>query len=175
MAMATHVPKGKQADQHNDPFGKAKETGGQALDKAKEAGGQAMDAAKDAGGQVMDKVREAGTQVVEKAKEAATSVGEMANQAVCNVGKKADDLTATAGADIAKWGDALSEKAPHAGLVGQASQAVAGTLRDSGHYLEEAKFSGMANDVAKLVQRHPMPAILIGFGIGFLLGRALKS
>jgi len=164
MAMATHVPQGKQADQHNDPFG-----------KAKEKGGQAMDAAKDAGGQVMDKVRDAGTQVVEKAKEAATSVGEMANQAVCNVGKKADDLTATAGADIAKWGDALSEKAPHSGLVGQASQAVAGTLRDSGHYLEDAKFSGMANDVAKLVQRHPMPAILIGFGIGFMLGRALKS
>jgi ElaB/YqjD/DUF883 family membrane-anchored ribosome-binding protein len=175
MATTTHVPKGKQADQHNDSFNKAKETGGQAMDKAREAGGQAMDAARDAGTQVMDKVKDVGTQAMDKAKEAATSVADMASQAVGNVGKKADDLTATAGADIAKWGDALSEKAPHSGLMGQASQAVAGTLRDSGHYLEEAKFSGMANDVSKLVQRHPMPAILIGFGIGFLLGRALKS
>jgi len=175
MAMATHIPKGRQADQDRDSMGKAREAGNQAIDKAKEAGGQAMDAAKDMSGQVMDKVKDAGAQLMEKAKEATTSVGDMASQAASNVGKKADDLTATAGADIAKWGDALSEKAPHSGLMGQASQAVAGTLRDSGHYLEEAKFSGMADDVAKMVQRHPMPAILIGIGIGFLLGRALKS
>jgi len=175
MASTTQALKGKQGDQHNDSFGKAKETGSQAMDKAKEAGGQAMDAAKDAGTQVMDKVKDVGAHAMDTAKEAVTSVTGMASQAVGNVGKKADDLTATAGADIAKWGDALSEKAPHSGIMGQASQAVAGTLRDSGHYLEEAKLSGMADDVAKLVQRHPMPAILIGFGIGFLLGRALKS
>jgi len=123
----------------------------------------------------MDKAKEAGTQAIEKAKEAVASVGEMANQAVCAVGKKADDLTATAGSDIRKWGDQLSEKTPHQGLIGHASQAVADTLKDSGHYLEEAKLSGLTDDVSKLIQRNPVPAVFIGLGIGFLLGRALRS
>jgi ElaB/YqjD/DUF883 family membrane-anchored ribosome-binding protein len=123
----------------------------------------------------LGKVKEAGTQAIEKGKEAVASVGEMATQAVCAAGKKADDLTATAGSDIKKWGDQLSEKTPHQGLIGQASQAVAGTLQESGLYLEEAKLSGVANDVSKLIQRNPVPAVFIGFGLGFLLGRALRS
>ena len=123
----------------------------------------------------LDKAREAGAQAVEKAKESVASVGEMATQAVCAVGKKADDLTATAGGDIRKWGDTLSENSPRKGLVGHATQAVAETLKDSGHYLEEAKLSGMADDVTKLIKQNPVPAVFIGFGIGFLLGRALRS
>jgi hypothetical protein len=123
----------------------------------------------------LDKAKEAGAQAVEKAKEAVASVGEMAGQAVSAVGKKADDLTATAGSDIKRWGDTLSEKSPHHGLVGHASQAVADTLKDSGHYLEEAKLSGMTEDITQLIQRNPVPSVLIGVGIGFMLGRALRS
>ena len=123
----------------------------------------------------LDKAKEAGAHAIEKAKEAVECVGEMATQAVCAAGKKADDLTATAGSDIKKWGDQLSEKTPHQGLIGHASQAVAETLQGSGHYLEEAKLSGVTDDVSKLIQRNPVPAVLIGFGIGFLLGHALRS
>jgi len=123
----------------------------------------------------LDKAKEAGAQAVEKAKEAAASVGEMAGQAVSAVGKKADDLTANAGSDIKKWGDTLSEKSPHDGLAGHASQAIADTLKGSGHYLEDAKLSGMVDDVANVIKRNPMPAVLLGFGLGLLLGRALKS
>lgn len=123
----------------------------------------------------LEKAKEAGAQAVEKAKEAVASVGEMAGQAVAAVGKKADDLTAAAGSDIKHWGDAIGAKSSHQGLVGHASQAIADTLKDSGHYLEEAKLSGMADDVSKLIQRNPLPAVLVGLGIGFLLGRALRS
>jgi len=123
----------------------------------------------------LEKAKEAGAQAVEKAKEAVASVGEMAGQAVCAVGKTADNLTASAGSDIKKWGDTLSEKSPHRGLVGHASQAVADTLKDGGHYLEEAKLSGMTEDITKLIQRHPVPAVLIAVGIGCMLGRAMRS
>lgn len=123
----------------------------------------------------LDKAKDAGAQAVEKAKEAVASVGEMANQAVCAVGKKANDLTASAGGDIKGWGDKLSENTPHEGLVGHASQAMADTLKEGGHYLEEAKLSGLADDVTKMIKRNPMPAVLIGFGIGLILGRALRS
>lgn len=123
----------------------------------------------------LDKAKEAGAHAVENAKEAMASVGVMASEAVAAVGKKADDLTAGAGHDIRKWGDALSDKSPHHGLLGHASQAVADTLKDSGHYLEQAKLSGMADDVNQLITRNPVPSVLIGIGIGFLLGRALRS
>jgi ElaB/YqjD/DUF883 family membrane-anchored ribosome-binding protein len=122
-----------------------------------------------------DKAKEAGGHAVDKAKEAAACVGEMASQGVSALGKKADDLTATAGSDIRKMGDSLSQKAPHEGLLGHASQAVAETIKEGGHYLEEAKLSGMADDVTKLIRRNPMPAVLIGIGIGFILGRAMRD
>lgn len=121
------------------------------------------------------KAKEAGVRAVESAKEAVASVGEMAGEAVAAVGKEADDLTAIAGSDIRKWGDSISNKSPHTGLVGHASQGVADTLKDSGHYLEEAKLSGMADDCSKLIQRHPLPAVFIGLSVGFILGRAMRS
>jgi cell division septum initiation protein DivIVA len=184
MASAIHVPKGNQ--QPNESMNKAKEAGSEAVDKAKEAGNQTLNAAKEMGGQVVDKAKEMGNQVVDKAKEmgaqavcaakdAVGSVGDMASQAASNVGKKADNITASAGHDIRKWGDALNEKGPQGGFMGHASHAVAETLQESGHYLEDAKLSGMADDVGKLVKRHPVPALLIGFGVGFMLGRALRS
>ena len=125
--------------------------------------------------EAMEQFKDTGMQAVDKAKETAASVGEMASKAVAAVGKKADDLTATAGCDIKHWGDALSEKTPHEGLVGHASQAVADTLKGSGRYLEEAKFSGMADDVTRVIKRNPVPAVLVGFSLGFILGRALRS
>ena len=99
----------------------------------------------------------------------------MASHALTTVGKKADEYAATAGADIKKFADTMGEKGPHDGLLGQASQAMAATIKDGGRYLEENKLSGMADDVTHLIQRHPMPAVLICLGLGFMLGRALKD
>jgi len=124
------------------------------------------------GNQPLEKAKEAGARAMDKAKEAVAAVGEMAGQTVSAVGKEADDLTATAGRDIKKCGDTLGSRSPHSGLVGHASQALADTLKDSGHYLEEAKLSGMTDDFTKLIQQNPLPAVLIGMGVGFVLGRA---
>jgi len=123
----------------------------------------------------LEKAKEAGAQAVENAKDAVAAVGVMAGEAVAAVGKKADDLTAGAGSDIKKWGDTLSKNSSQHGLLGHASQAVADTLKDGGRYLEDAKLTGMADDVSKLIQRNPVPAVLIGIGIGFILARALRS
>jgi hypothetical protein len=123
----------------------------------------------------MGQAKEMGMQGAEKAKDAAASVADMAGNAASTVGKKADDMAATAGGDIRKWGESLSESAPHEGMLGQASQAVAGTLKEGGRYLEQAKFSGMADDVTMVIKRNPVPAVLIGFSLGFILGRAIRS
>jgi len=126
-------------------------------------------------GDTMEKVKEFGTQVADKAKEAVSSVGEMASHAATNLGKKADDLAASAGHNVKNLGDKLEEQGPHGGMLGQASHAVAGTLRTSGDYMEHARLSGMADDMTGMIRRHPLTAVGIGVGLGFLLGRVLRA
>jgi hypothetical protein len=123
----------------------------------------------------LDKAKEAGAQAADKAKEAAACVGEMATQAACAVGKKADDLTSDAGSSVRHWGEAMSDKGPQQGVLGHASHAVAETLKEGGRYIEEAKLSGMFEDLGQLIRRNPIPALFVGFGCGFLLGRAMRS
>jgi hypothetical protein len=123
----------------------------------------------------LQKAKDAGAEAVDKAKEAAASVGEMAAQAACAVGGKVDDLTASAGTEIKEFGDRLGAKAPHDGVLGHASQAVAETIHAGGKYIEDAKLSGMTNDVAKMVRRNPIPSLLIGIGVGFMIGRAMRA
>jgi ElaB/YqjD/DUF883 family membrane-anchored ribosome-binding protein len=164
MATTTGNLRGKEEHASKEPLEKAKEVGAQAAHKAKEVGAQAA-----------DKAKEVGTQLADKAKETVSSVGEMASQAASTVGKKADEMTASAGADIKKWGDSMASKAPHEGVLGQASQAMAETLQEGGKYLEEAKLSGMADDLVKMIRRNPVPAVLLGVGVGFILGRAMRD
>jgi hypothetical protein len=123
----------------------------------------------------LEKAREAGTQALDKARETASSMGEMVNQAASAAGKTADNLTAGAGTQLKNFGDTLAASTPQQGLLGNASQAVAKTIKQGGQYLEESGLSGVAEDATNLIRRHPVPAVLIGIGIGFLIGRALRS
>jgi len=153
MANTTTSPKGKDENRTNAP----------------------MEKAKDIASNVMDKTRDVASQVVDKTKEAASSVGEMVSNAASNVGKSAENLTTSAGTGLRHLGESLAQKAPHEGMLGDASQAVADTFKEGGRYIEEAGLSGMADDLTGLIKRNPVPAVLIGLGVGFLIGRALRS
>jgi hypothetical protein len=59
--------------------------------------------------------------------------------------------------------------------VGDAASRVASGLESSGKYLQDEGLSGMAKDLGDLVKRNPIPAMLVGIGIGFLLARATSS
>ena len=143
--------------------------------KERQRGMEALEKAEDAASEAFGKVKEAGGQVLDKAKETVGSVGAMAVETAVAVGKKADDLTATAGHEIKEFGATVGKKAPHEGVTGRASQAVADTIKGSGQYIEEAKLSGMAHDVEQTIKNHPIPALLISFGIGFRIARALRD
>jgi len=153
MANTTTSPKGKDENRTNAP----------------------MEKAKDMASHLMDKTKDVASQVVDKTKEAASSVGEMVSNAASNVGKSAENLTSNAGTGLRHLGETLAQKAPHEGMLGDASQAVAKTIKEGGRYIEEAGLSGMADDLTGLIKRNPVPAVLIGLGVGFLIGRALRS
>ena len=130
---------------------------------------------KDEWSQAAGKAKEAVVNVGEMARHATSAVGAMASQAACGVGREADDLTANAGACIEGLGERLSKNVPHSGPFGNASQSVAGAVKESGEYLQGAKMSGMTEDIARLIRRNPIPTVLIALGIGCYLGHKLRS
>jgi ElaB/YqjD/DUF883 family membrane-anchored ribosome-binding protein len=143
--------------------------------EARNTAGQAFDKAKDVASNVADKAKDVAAQAMDKAKDAASSVGEMAYNAASTVGRKADDFTSAAGSSIKQFGDTIREHTPREGVLGEASKTVANTTKQVGRYLEEEGLSGMMEDVTSLIKRNPIPAILVGVGLGVLIGRTLRS
>jgi len=139
------------------------------------ATGQAFDKAKDVASNAADKAKDVASQAMDKAKDAASSVGEMVQNAASTVGRKADDITSSAGSSIKQFGDTIREHTPKEGILGEASKTVANTTKQVGRYLEEEGLSGMMEDVTCLIKRNPIPAILVGVGLGVLIGRVLRS
>jgi hypothetical protein len=117
------------------------------------------------------KEKEKGGGVGEVIKDAATTVGKAGSY----VGQKADDATMAVGKGIKSLGNTIREDGPQEGVLGSASSSVAATLESSGKYLQQHGLSGIGEDIAETIRKHPMPAVLIGIGLGYLLGRVLRS
>ena len=122
-----------------------------------------------------EKATDFATQALDKARETAGAVGQTLGSAASTVGHQAEDWTHAAGAGLKNFGESLQQKAPHEGFLGDASQAVASGLRQGGRYLEEEGISGMLNDLTGLIRNYPIPAILVGLGVGYCIGKTLRA
>jgi len=127
--------------------------------------------AKDIASSVKDKAREAGTAVSEKAQ----NLMEGAKDRMSHLGENAGEGIKQVGGQMRTLAGRLREQGPHEGTWGSASEAVASTLESGGNYLEQHDFRAMAEDLSGVVKNHPMPALLACVGLGFLLGRSLRS
>jgi hypothetical protein len=85
--------------------------------------------------------------VTEKAQDAASSLTQRASDMASNVGRKAED----------------------------AASAVADKWEAGREYLSEQGFKGVAEDVTSLIRRHPIPALLVAFGLGFMVSRTMRD
>jgi hypothetical protein len=130
---------------------------------------------KDTPAGMADKAKEAASGVVEKVKDMASTAGQAVGSAATTVGHKAEDAVGSVGSGMHSLGEKIHEKAPESGMLGKAADAVANTLEAGGRYLEEKRISGMAEDFTNLIRRNPIPALLIGVGLGFLLARTFRS
>jgi hypothetical protein len=54
------------------------------------------------------------------------------------------------------------------------NRPVAKSVKDGGDYLEHAKLSGVTEDIAQLVRRNPIPAVLIAIGLGWFAAHKLR-
>jgi uncharacterized protein YjbJ (UPF0337 family) len=78
------------------------------------------------------------------------------------------------GEKIGSLADVIREKAPHEGAVGTAATAVAEKLDVAGSYLQEKDLTHVLSDVSSIIRRYPVPALLVGLGIGYLLARSTR-
>jgi uncharacterized protein YjbJ (UPF0337 family) len=60
-------------------------------------------------------------------------------------------------------------------MAGAAATAVTDTVAGAGTYLKEKGVQALAGDLAGLIRRYPIPTLLIGLGIGFVLARSLGT
>jgi ElaB/YqjD/DUF883 family membrane-anchored ribosome-binding protein len=107
-----------------------------------------------------DKAKSVASDVADKAKSAAGYVQDKADQGVSYTGERLESL-----------GQAVRDRGPQSGMLGSANQAVASTLEQTGEYLHEKGVSGMAGDLTNMIKNNPIPSLLIGVGLGFLLAR----
>ena len=122
-----------------------------------------------------ENVKNAAGYVSDKARDAACTVSKEGQQAASYLGQRAEDATEVVGNRLKTAGEAIRQNAPHDGVLGKASSAVAKTLEDTGSYLQREGLEGMACDMANMIKRNPIPSLFIGVGIGFLLARATTS
>jgi hypothetical protein len=110
--------------------------------------------------------------IKDKASDLASGVAERASDLASNVAERVDSGIHATGKGIENLAQGLRDNTPNDGFLGAASSRVAETLETSGKYLEEHGMSDMVNDLTDIIRRNPIPAVLVGVGIGFVLARA---
>jgi ElaB/YqjD/DUF883 family membrane-anchored ribosome-binding protein len=89
---------------------------------------------------------DAATSTIEQAKDFAGDMSRRASEAASNIKGRAGDLASDVGRRVTE------------------------TYEVGRDYVRERGLGGLADDAADVVRRNPIPSVLIGFGLGFLLG-----
>jgi cell division septum initiation protein DivIVA len=124
-----------------------------AADKARDVARGAVDSARDSATGVMDRARDMAGQVADKARDVAG-----------NVTDKARD-----------WATGAVNAVKDNGVVNKAEEYASEAWETGSRYVHEHSFKDMADDVAGVIRRNPIPALLVGVGLGFVLARSLRS
>lgn len=145
------------------------------VDKAKDMASDAKDKVQDTAHSFSERAGETASNVAHRAGEMASNVAHRAGDMASNAGKRVDSGVSAAGSGMQSFADTVREHGPSSGMLGSATSAVADTIENTGEYLETHGLSGIAEDLTSLVRRNPIPALLIGIGVGFLIARATRS
>jgi hypothetical protein len=69
----------------------------------------------------------------------------------------------------------IRNQGPQEGMLGDATSTVAKTLEQGGKYLQKEGLTGMADDLSEIIRKNPIPAVLVGIGVGFMLAQLTRS
>jgi len=119
---------------------------------------------------VTGKIKEQAEAAGEQARTAASRVTDQARNVASTVADKADDALSRVGQEMSSLAGSIREKAPQEGVLGKAASTVADNLRAGGDYLQQHGLNDMGEDVTRLIRRHPLPSLLMAFGVGAMIG-----
>jgi len=152
-----------------------REKTGETADKARDFAGNMADKARDAAGTMADKAKEAAGTLAEKAKGAATTMADKASDLGHALAETPKQATTAVGTGLKNVAESIREHAPQSGMLHSASTKIADSLESGGEYVKEKGIPGMAGDVTELIRKNPVPAVLLGICVGFLIARSLRS
>lgn len=112
--------------------------------------------------------------VSHKAQGWAANLADKAQETASAAVDKTDDGIAAVGQQMKALGGSVRKVAPQAGVIGSAATSVADQLQAGGRYLEGHGLQDMGKDLTAVVRRYPIPSVLVGVGIGYLLGTTLR-
>jgi hypothetical protein len=72
-----------------------------------------------------------------------------------------------------RWGAPAAEKTQDGGVSGLVGKVTDKAKEIAGAAVEKAQDFG--ETVSNLIRRYPLPALLVGFGVGFLLAKVLRG
>lgn len=149
---------------------KVTDAASQAKDKVTDAASQAKDKVTDVASQVSEKA----TQVKDKVTEAAAPVLDKVTEASGQAGERINDAMTSTGEQMTNLAQQVRERAPSSGQAGEVAAAAATALERSGDYLQRADLQTVRYDLEGMIRQHPIEALAIGVGLGFLLGRSMN-
>jgi gas vesicle protein len=117
----------------------------------------AKDAVTDKARDVTNRVSEFAGQAKDKAKEVTDQVGDKVSELAGQAKDKAQEWASEAGDAMSYAKDRAQEWAT------EAAEKTGATVKDLG------------NELTDLIRRYPAPALLIGFGLGFMIAKASTS
>jgi ElaB/YqjD/DUF883 family membrane-anchored ribosome-binding protein len=104
-------------------------------------------------------------------KTVATDVPSPVEELLQQTDRHATHVADATGAKLKSAAQGLRQRAPEQGIWGKTALAVADRVEGAGTYLQEVNLAAIAEDLAGMIRRYPVHALLIGATIGFLLGR----
>jgi len=147
---------------------KAKDTAQLGIDKAKDLAHTGIDKARELANTGADKARDVAQAGWDKTKDAANAAGHAA-------GHMAENATSSVGSGMESLAGTIRDKVPHEGMIGAAASSMADTLEKGGKYIREEGLTGISDDLTETIRRNPIPSVLVGVALGFLLARATRS
>ena len=99
-----------------------------------------------------------------KAQELGVTAASMAGGAATAVGETMGSLASV-----------IRDNAPPEGTIASAATTVAGGLESANAYLQEKGYEHLATDLTAVIRRYPVPSLLVGLGLGYVLARMTKD
>ena len=156
--MANNMPSGNRGGQ----------TGGATREHAEEAKGHLQQAGSHAKEAASSAMSDAG----QKAQEFASGVAQRAGEYAASAQERADDALSSMGHRMSSMAGSLRQGAPREGMLGSAASTVADQLESGGRYLQRHGLGDIGDDLGGVIRTHPIPSLLVAFGVGLLIGMA---